>query len=64
MKTAKETRHCNVDYNVPDRYRALKAAGVPTELHIFAAVGHGFGLRASNSRSAAGWIERFRAVTN
>ncbi len=50
-------------------YLALKAAGVPAELHIFGAGGHGFGfqalrapriemacfLRAVDAKSRAGW---------
>jgi endo-1,4-beta-xylanase len=43
----------------PDIYKRLKAAGVPTELHIFAGVGHGFGIQPHNSPSVAGWIDRF-----
>jgi endo-1,4-beta-xylanase len=39
-------------------YLALKKAGVPTELHIFAGVGHGFGIRANNSPRVAGWVDR------
>jgi endo-1,4-beta-xylanase len=46
--------------DMPNLYQALKKAGVPTELHIYAGVGHGFGIRAGNSPSVAGWIERFR----
>ncbi len=41
-------------------YQAMKTAGVPTELHIYAGVGHGFGIRPNNSPRVAGWIERFR----
>ena len=43
---------------------ALKSAGVPAELHIYAGVGHGFGIRASNPPAVAGWIERFREWLN
>jgi len=46
--------------NVPALYHDLKAAGVPTELHIYAGVGHGFGIRDNNSARVAGWIDRFR----
>jgi endo-1,4-beta-xylanase len=46
--------------DIPNLSQALKKAGVPTEVHIYAGVGHGFGIRASNSPRVAGWIERFR----
>jgi acetyl esterase/lipase len=36
-------------------YGALRAAGVPTELHVFAEGGHGFGLRAVANRPVAVW---------
>src|SRR5450759_5374957 len=49
-----------VSVGVPEMYQALKAAGVPAELHIYVGVGHGFGIRAGNSPRLAGWIERFR----
>lgn len=45
---------------LPDLYMALKSAGVPVELHIYAGVGHGFGIRESNPPAVAGWIDRFR----
>lgn len=45
---------------LPDVYKALKSAGVPAELHIYAGVGHGFGIRETNSPGVAGWIDRFR----
>lgn len=38
-------------------YLLFKQAGVPVELHIYAGVGHGFGLRPT---PAAGWPDRFR----
>jgi len=46
--------------DVPNLYLALKNAGVPAELHIYAGVGHGFGIRPINSLAVAGWIESFR----
>lgn len=49
-----------VSAGITNLYQALKNAGVPTELHVYAGVGHGFGIRASNSARVAGWIERFR----
>lgn len=45
---------------MPDLYKAMKRAGVPVELHIYAGIGHGFGIRAANSPRVAGWIESFR----
>lgn len=45
---------------LPDLYKALKSAGVPAELHIYAGVGHGFGIRETNPPSVAGWLDRFR----
>jgi len=35
---------------IPTLYLSLKKAGVPTELHIYASGGHGFGLRAKDPR--------------
>ena len=35
-------------------YLALKKAGVPAELHIYATGGHGFGLRAATNRARPG----------
>jgi endo-1,4-beta-xylanase len=39
-------------------YLKYKEAGVPAELHMYAAAGHGFGLRANNRSAAGGWPER------
>ena len=41
-------------------YLALKRAGVPAELHIFAAAGHGFGLRPTD-KPASAWPQRCEA---
>lgn len=38
-------------------YAALKAAGVPAELHIYASGGHGFGVRKSD-RPCSTWTDR------
>ncbi len=43
---------------LPKVYLRFKAAGVPVELHIYAGVGHGFGLRPG---PAAGWADQFRS---
>ena len=39
-------------------YLKYKDAGVPAELHLYAAAGHGFGLRATNRSASAGWPAR------
>jgi endo-1,4-beta-xylanase len=52
-----EDRVCEA---VPHMYIALRRAGVPAELHIYAGVGHGFGVRPSNSPRVAGWLSNFR----
>lgn len=45
----------DISEGLPKVYLLFKQAGVPVELHIYAAVGHGFGLRAGPS---AGWPDR------
>jgi acetyl esterase/lipase len=40
-------------------YLKFKQVRVPVELHIYAGVGHGFGLRASNIGPVSKWIDRF-----
>jgi acetyl esterase/lipase len=40
-------------------YVQLRAAGVPAELHLYDGVGHGFGLRSSNTGPVAAWPQRF-----
>jgi len=40
-------------------YLKFKQLKVPAELHIYAGSGHGFGLRANDTKPAAKWIERF-----
>jgi endo-1,4-beta-xylanase len=40
-------------------YLRFKRAGVPAELHIFSTGGHGFGLRAKNTRPVGRWMDRF-----
>jgi acetyl esterase/lipase len=36
-------------------YRALRSAGVTTDLHLYAAGGHGFGLRYANDQPVGYW---------
>lgn len=40
-------------------YLRYKTAGVPAELHIYSAAGHGFGLRESSRGAVVGWTARF-----
>jgi beta-galactosidase len=40
-------------------YVEFRKAGVPAELHLYDGVGHGFGLRSSNSGPVAAWPRRF-----
>lgn len=42
-------------------YAALKAAGVPTELHVFPEGGHGFGIARAQGKPVAVWPELFLA---
>jgi endo-1,4-beta-xylanase len=52
-----EDRICD---GVPQMYLAFRRVGVPAELHIYAGVGHGFGVRPGNSERVAGWLNSFR----
>jgi acetyl esterase/lipase len=49
----------NISEGVPELYLAMKKAGVPAELHVFAGVGHGFGMRTSNSGNMSTWPDLF-----
>ena len=40
-------------------YLKFKEVGVPAELHIYAGIGHGFGVREKNRGAASGWPARF-----
>jgi len=50
-----------VDRNSIRMYEALRQAGVSTELHLFAAGGHGFGLRYVADKPVAIWPELLQA---
>ena len=40
-------------------YLRFKKVGVPAELHIYSAAGHGFGMRATTKGAVGGWPARF-----
>jgi endo-1,4-beta-xylanase len=47
----------DISEGLANAYLRFKQTGVPAELHIYAGVGHGFGLRPG---PASGWADRFR----
>jgi len=49
----------DISQGLPELYVALKRAGVSAELHVFAGVGHGFGLRDTLRGPVAGWLDLF-----
>ncbi len=49
----------NISQGLPELYLAMKRAGASAELHVFAGVGHGFGVRDRTKGPVAGWIVRF-----
>jgi endo-1,4-beta-xylanase len=54
----------DISEGVPKVYLLFKQAGMPADLHVYAGVGHGFGIRNTlkpgNRLPIAGWPERFR----
>ena len=49
----------NISQGLPELYLAMKRAGASAELHVYANVGHGFGLRPSSKGAVASWPSRF-----
>jgi endo-1,4-beta-xylanase len=49
----------NISQGLPELYLAMKRAGASAELHVYAGVGHGFGLRATTRGAVAGWPSHF-----
>ncbi|WP_255551501.1 alpha/beta hydrolase [Granulicella sp. dw_53] len=49
----------NIAQGLPELYLALAKLQVPAELHVFAGVGHGFGIRSRGPKSAAAWPQLF-----
>jgi endo-1,4-beta-xylanase len=44
---------------LPELYLSMKKLGIPAELHVFAHVGHGFGIRSSNAANVSSWPDLF-----
>lgn len=49
----------DISEGVAQVYLKYKEAGVPAELHIYESVGHGFGIRPTNTGAVSGWPDRF-----
>jgi acetyl esterase/lipase len=49
----------DISEGLAEVYLRFKRAGVPAELHMYGTGGHGFGVRATNTRPVGAWIERF-----
>jgi len=49
----------DISEGVAELYLKYKEANVPAELHIYGNVGHGFGIRASNTGANTHWPEEF-----
>ncbi len=49
----------NISQGLPELYLALKRAGASAELHVYAGVGHGFGMRETTKGAVTSWPVRF-----
>lgn len=49
----------DISEGLAELYLRFKKVDVRTELHIYATGGHGFGVRATNTKPAGAWTERF-----
>jgi endo-1,4-beta-xylanase len=49
----------NISQGLPELYLKMKQAEMSAELHVYAGVGHGFGLRERDSGPSGQWIARF-----
>jgi len=49
----------DIAQGLPELYLALKRAGVSAELHVYAGVGHGFGIRQNNGTAVSLWPQLF-----
>lgn len=45
---------------LPEFFVKCKKAGMDAELHIYAGIGHGFGVRDTNKSPAGAWLSRFQ----
>lgn len=50
----------DIAFGMAEVYLKFKTAGVPCELHIYSAAGHGFGVRETNKSAAGRWPERLQ----
>jgi endo-1,4-beta-xylanase len=48
----------DISRGMAELYLKYKEAGVPAELHLYAAAGHGFGMRATNRSASGRWPQR------
>lgn len=49
----------DISQGLPELYLAMKKIGAQAELHVYAGVGHGFGVRATTKGPVALWPQRF-----
>ena len=49
----------NISQGLPELYVAMKKAGAQAELHVYAKVGHGFGVRTTTKGPVGQWPQRF-----
>jgi endo-1,4-beta-xylanase len=49
----------DISEGLPELYLKMKRAGAQAELHVYAGVGHGFGVRATTKGPVALWPQRF-----
>lgn len=54
-----ENDRLNISQGLPEFYLAMKKAGMSAELHVYAATGHGFGLRSGTITPVSTWVDRF-----
>lgn len=54
-----ENDRLNISQGLPELYLKMKQAGMSAELHVYAKVGHGFGVRERNTGPSGQWLARF-----